>query len=119
MNNISAWSIRNPIPVILLFIVLTVAGIVGFNSMRINNNPDVEFPLIYVSASRPGAAPSELETQVTNPVELAMKGIPGLELMPLADYGIPNCWLNCVLLDSAVLGITPEQVRQRLEKLGV
>ena len=60
MNNISAWSIRNPIPVILLFIVLTIAGIVGFNSMRINTNPDVEFPLIYVGAGRPGAAPSEL-----------------------------------------------------------
>ena len=81
MNNISAWSIRNPIPVILLFIVLTIAGIVGFNSMRINNNPDVEFPLIYVSASRPGAAPSELETQVTRLIEDAVAGLGGVRHM--------------------------------------
>ena len=81
MNQISAWSIRNPIPVILLFIVLTVAGIVGFNSMRINNNPDVEFPLIYVGAGRPGAAPSELETQVTRLIEDAVAGLGGVRHM--------------------------------------
>lgn len=78
MNQISAWSIRHPIPVILLFIVLTLSGIVGFSSMRINNNPDVEFPLIYVAASRPGAAPSELETQVTRLIEDAVAGLGGV-----------------------------------------
>src|SRR5690606_35964298 len=78
MNQISAWAIRNPIPVILLFIVLTIGGVVGFSSMRINNNPDVEFPLIYVGASRPGAAPSELETQVTRLIEDAISGLNGV-----------------------------------------
>ena len=81
MNNISAWSIRNPIPVILLFLVLTISGIVGFQSMRINNNPDVEFPLIYVGAGRPGAAPSELETQVTRLIEDAVAGLGGVRHM--------------------------------------
>ncbi|GAA0868615.1 efflux RND transporter permease subunit [Brevundimonas basaltis] len=79
MNNISAWSIRNPIPVILLFLVLTIAGVVGFSTMGINNNPDVEAPIIYVGAGRPGAAPSELETQVTRLIEDAVVGLGGVK----------------------------------------
>ena len=94
MNNISAWSIRNPIPVILLFIVLTLSGIVGFNSMRINNNPDVEFPLIYVSASRPGAAPSELETQVTRLIEDAVSGLGGVRHM---DSNVSDGYTNTII----------------------
>ena len=61
--------------------MLTIAGVVGFNSMRINNNPDVEFPLIYVGAGRPGAAPSELETQVTRLIEDAISGLGGVRHM--------------------------------------
>ena len=78
MRNISSWSIRNPIPVILLFVLLTLAGIVGFSQMRINNNPDVDFPLIVVTAARPGAAPSEMETQVTRLIEDSISGLSGV-----------------------------------------
>ena len=52
MRNISSWSIRNPIPIILLFVLLTLAGVVGFMGMRVNNNPDIDFPLVAVPASR-------------------------------------------------------------------
>ena len=65
MKNISSWSIKNPIPIILLFTLLTIAGLLSFNNMRINNNPDIDFPLVAVTAVRPGAAPSEMEVQVT------------------------------------------------------
>ena len=75
MNNISRWAIKNPIPVILLFVLLSIAGVAGFSSMRINNNPDVDLPFVVVSAARPGAAPSELETQVTRLVEDAVAGL--------------------------------------------
>ena len=78
MNQISAWSIRNPIPVVLLFIILTLAGVVGFMSMRINNNPDIEFPLVSVTAVRPGAAPSEMEVQVTRLIEDSLTGLSGV-----------------------------------------
>lgn len=81
MRNISSWSIRNPIPVIMLFIMLTLAGIAGFNAMRINNNPDVDFPLIQVAAGRPGSAPSEMETQVTRLIEDKIAGLSGVRHM--------------------------------------
>ena len=77
-RNISAWSIKNPIPVVLMFIILTVAGLQGFSKMRVNNFPDIDFPLVVVSAGQPGAAPPELETQVTRIVEDAMTGLQGV-----------------------------------------
>ena len=78
MKNISSWSIRNPIPIILLFTLLTISGMLSFNSMRINNNPDIDFPLVAVSAFRPGAAPSEMEVQVTRLIEDSLAGLSGV-----------------------------------------
>ncbi len=75
MRNISSWAIKNPIPVILLFLLLCIAGLAGFRSMRINNNPDVDLPFVVVTAVRPGAAPSELETQVTRLIEDSVAGL--------------------------------------------
>ncbi|MDB5456759.1 MAG: acriflavin resistance protein [Caulobacter sp.] len=75
MKNISSWAIKNPIPVIMLFVLLTLAGVQGFGGMRINNNPDVELPLVVITAARPGAAPSELETQVTRLIEDSVAGL--------------------------------------------
>ncbi|ESQ87689.1 hypothetical protein ABAC460_18625 [Asticcacaulis sp. AC460] len=75
---ISSWSIRNPIPVIVFFIVMTVAGIIGFNSLRINNWPDIDFPIVVVTVVRSGAAPTELQNQVTRIVEDSVSGLGGV-----------------------------------------
>ncbi len=77
-RNISAWSIRNPVPTILLFVVLTIAGVAGFMKMRVNNFPDISFPVVVVSAGQPGAAPPELETQVTRIIEDSLAGLDGV-----------------------------------------
>ena len=64
-RNISAWAIRNPVTPLVMFAALLLAGLVSFSRMDINNNPDVSFPMVSVVVSQPGAAPTELETQVT------------------------------------------------------
>ncbi len=79
MRNISAWSIRNPIIPIVFFIGLMIAGIVSFNRMDVNNMPDVEFPGVHIGISQPGAAPTEIETQITQIVEGSVRSIPGVE----------------------------------------
>ncbi|WP_420607134.1 efflux RND transporter permease subunit [Novosphingopyxis sp.] len=78
-RNISAWSIRNPVVPIVLFIGLTLAGILSFARMDIVNQPDVEFPAVTVSISQPGAAPTEIENQVTQLVESAVRSINGVK----------------------------------------
>ncbi|MFN3727316.1 MAG: efflux RND transporter permease subunit [Allosphingosinicella sp.] len=79
LRNISAWSIRNPVPSIVLFVALTIAGIVSFMTMQVQNDPDIDFPIVIVSVSQPGAAPSELENQITTRVEAAVRSITGIE----------------------------------------
>jgi len=79
MRNISAWAIRNPLPPIVFFIAMTLAGIVSFMRMDVNLMPDVSVPFISVNVSQPGAAPTELETQVTQRVEAAVRGVSGVD----------------------------------------
>ncbi len=78
-RNISAWSIRNPVAPLVLFVALTLAGIVSFMRMDVNQDPDIEFPVAIVVISQPGAAPTELETQVTQRVEAAVRSLQGID----------------------------------------
>jgi multidrug efflux pump subunit AcrB len=80
-RNISAWAIRNPVPPIVLFIALLLAGLVSFARMQVNNNPDVSFPAAQVVVVQPGAAPTELETQVAQKIEAALRGVNGIDSM--------------------------------------
>lgn len=73
--NVSAWSIRNPVPSLLLFMVLTFLGIQGFRSLIIQQFPDIELPVITVSASLEGASPSQLETEVGRKIEDAVASL--------------------------------------------
>lgn len=86
--NISAWSIRNPVVPIVLFIALTLAGIVAFMGMEIQDDPDIEFPVVIVSIAQPGAAPSEIVTQISQKVESAVRNINGVQqINTTADEG--------------------------------
>jgi multidrug efflux pump subunit AcrB len=78
-RNISSWCIRNPVFPIVLFVGLMLAGLIAFARMQVNNAPDIDFPAAIVSVSQPGAAPNEMETQVTQRVESAVRGINGVD----------------------------------------
>ncbi|MDE2562883.1 MAG: efflux RND transporter permease subunit [Sphingomonadales bacterium] len=80
-RNLSAWSIRNPVVPIVLFIALTIAGIVSFAQMKVQDTPDIEFPVVIVSISQPGAAPTEIENQITQRVESAVRTLEGVDVI--------------------------------------
>jgi len=77
--NISAWAIRKPIASIVLFVVLTLLGLFSFSKLPITRFPNVDVPIITVTVSQAGAAPSELESQVTKKVEDSVAGIAGVK----------------------------------------
>jgi multidrug efflux pump subunit AcrB len=75
MKNISAWAIRHPVTPIVLFVVLFFLGVVAFIRLPINLTPDISFPLVNVNISQPGAAPTEMETQIAQKVEGSISSI--------------------------------------------
>lgn len=77
--NLATWSIRNPIPSILLFILLSLAGLRGFQQLSIQSMPDLELPAITVKLSQPGAAPAQMETEVARKVEDSIASLAGIK----------------------------------------
>jgi len=77
--NISAWSIRNPVPSLVLFLVLMVLGVLSFQTLPVTRFPNIDVPVIQARIYQTGAAPSELETQVTKRVEDAIAGVNGVK----------------------------------------
>src|SRR6187551_3293121 len=79
MMNVSSWSIKNPVPALILFILLTLAGFISFNAMKIQNFPDLELPTVTVNASLPGASPGQLENEVARKIENSIAKLQGLK----------------------------------------
>ena len=77
--NFSAYSIRRPIPSILLFIVLCLLGIVSFMQLPVTRFPNIDVPVVSVTVTQSGAAPSELETQVAKRIEDSLAGVTGVK----------------------------------------
>jgi len=85
--NFSAWSIRNPIAPLLAFVMLMVLGWQSFSALPITRFPNIDVPLVAVTVTQAGAAPAELETQITKEIEDAVAGITGVKniLSTVAD----------------------------------
>ncbi|BAY90136.1 MULTISPECIES: efflux RND transporter permease subunit [unclassified Tolypothrix] len=79
--NISAWSIKKPVPTIVLFLILTIVGWFSFISLGIDTNPNVDIPAVTVTVTQPGAGPAELESQVTKKIEDAVAGLGNIDNM--------------------------------------
>ncbi|PHR24336.1 MAG: ABC transporter permease [Hoeflea sp.] len=77
--NFSAWAIRNPIAPILAFALLTIVGIQSFFTLPITRFPNIDVPLVAITVVQSGAAPSEMEAQVTKEIEDAVAGINGVD----------------------------------------
>jgi multidrug efflux pump subunit AcrB len=77
--NFSAWSIRNPVAPLLAFFLLMVLGWQSFQTLPITRFPNIDVPLVAVSVVQPGAAPAEMESQITKEIEDAVAGLTGVK----------------------------------------
>ena len=77
--NFSTLSIRNPVPAIMLFALLTLAGLYAYHSNQVQDFPDIELPIVTVSAPLPGAAPAQLETDVARKIEDSVATLQGVK----------------------------------------
>ena len=77
--DLSTWAIRKPFPSLVLFAVLTLLGVYSYATLPITRMPNVDVPIVSVTITQGGAAPAELETQVTKKVEDAVSGLTGVK----------------------------------------
>ncbi|MET0963108.1 MAG: efflux RND transporter permease subunit, partial [Noviherbaspirillum sp.] len=77
--NFSTLSIRNPVPAIMLFVLLTLAGLLAYRAAAVQDFPDIELPVVTVSANLPGAAPAQLETEVARKIEDSVATLQGVK----------------------------------------
>ena len=67
--NVSAWAVRNPVPVVLTFVLLLVGGLISFSRLGVQSFPDLDLPLVFIDCRLDGAAPDQLETDAVRKIE--------------------------------------------------
>lgn len=77
--NFSAYSIKNPLVAILIFTLVTVGGILGFRTMKVQQFPDIDVPAVIVTVPYIGASPAQLETDIAKKIENQITGIEGVK----------------------------------------
>jgi len=78
---ISSWAIRNPIPVVVAFTLMLFAGAYSYTKLPIKQFPNISFPMVVTTIVQEGAAPTELENQVTRLVENSIASLPNIEVL--------------------------------------
>ncbi|BAZ06257.1 efflux RND transporter permease subunit [Calothrix sp. NIES-3974] len=93
--NVSTWTIKKPVPTIILFLIFTLVGWFCFNLLGIDTNPNIDIPTVQVTVTRPGAGPNELESQVTKKIEDAVAGLGNIdELRSTITDGVSTTVIN-------------------------
>ncbi len=112
---VSAWAIRNPVPVSVLFLGLIVAGLIAYFTLPIKLYPNVQYPLVAVTVTQSGAAAGELETQVTRPVEDAIAGLSGVNnIISTVNLGVSTTTIEFDMGIDA--DVKSDEVRARIDQ---
>ena len=77
--HLSAWSIKNPVPTIVTFLILGVVGVISFLGLGIDSSPNIDVPAVSVTVTQRGAGPTELEFQVTRKIEDAVASLGNID----------------------------------------
>lgn len=96
--HLSTWSIKNPIAVLVTFMILAGVGFIAFLGLGIDSNPNIDVPVVTVTVTQQGAGPTELETQVTKKVEDAVAGLGDIdEIVSTVTDGTSTTTINFIL----------------------
>ncbi|PWF48947.1 efflux RND transporter permease subunit [Massilia glaciei] len=96
--NFSSLSIKNPIPAIMLFVLLSLAGLMAYKANAVQDFPDIELPIVTVTATLEGAAPAQLETEVARKIEDSVATLQGVKnIYTKVLDGVANVTVEFVL----------------------
>ncbi|HEY5412204.1 MAG TPA: efflux RND transporter permease subunit [Caulobacteraceae bacterium] len=115
---ISTWGIQNPVPVAILFVALVALGGASYMRLPIKQRPNITFPQVVITITENGAAPSEMETQITRPLETAMAGLPDVEtIQSTVTRGVSTTQIEFPLSED--MQKMTDQVRTRVDQIRV
>jgi HAE1 family hydrophobic/amphiphilic exporter-1 len=108
--------VRRPVFASVLIIALVVVGSVGYTRLGVDRYPKVDFPTVAVITRLPGAAPEEVETEVTDKIEESINTIAGIdELQSVSAEGISQIFVTFILEKSADVGA--QEVRDKVNRV--
>jgi HAE1 family hydrophobic/amphiphilic exporter-1 len=81
VQKLAELCVRRPVFATVLVLALVVVGFFAYNQLGVDRFPNVEFPWVVVTTTLPGAAPEEMETEVTDKIEEAINTVSGIEEM--------------------------------------
>jgi hydrophobic/amphiphilic exporter-1 (mainly G- bacteria), HAE1 family len=113
MQWLAALCVRRPIFASVLILVVCVVGIAGYLQLGVDRFPNVDFPYVVVVTNHPGAAPEDIETEITDKIEEAVNTISGIdELRSVTTEGVSQVIVSFVI-DKDV-NVAAQEVRDRL-----
>src|SRR5712692_5276213 len=98
MQWLAALCVKRPVFATVLILTLTVVGAFSFTRLGVDRFPKVDFPTVVITTVQPGAAPEQIETEISDKIEEAVNTISGIdELRSISSEGISQVVVSFVL----------------------
>ena len=116
MQALARLCVRRPVFASVLIIALVVVGGVGYTSLGVDRFPRIDFPVVAVITRLPGAAPEEVETEVTDKIEESINTIAGIDdLQSVSSEGISQVFVTFVLEKN--VDVAAQEVRDKVNRV--
>src|SRR5829696_6042743 len=116
MQWLAAISVKRPVFATVLILALTVVGAFSFTRLGVDRFPKVDFPTVVVTTRLPGAAPEEVETEITDKIEEAVNTVSGIdELRSSSSEGVSMVVVAFLLEKDA--DVAAQEVRDRVNRV--
>jgi HAE1 family hydrophobic/amphiphilic exporter-1 len=116
MQWLAQISVRRPVFASVLILSLAVVGAFAFTTLGVDRYPKVDFPTIIVTTRQPGAAPEQIETEITDRIEEAVNTISGIdELRSVSSEGVSQVVVSFVLEKD--VDVAAQEVRDKVNRV--
>lgn len=113
MNRLAAICVQRPVFATMLILVLVVFGLSSYSNLGVDRFPKVDIPIITVTTRLAGAAPEEIETDITDKIEEAVNTVSGIdELRSVSSEGISQVFVSFVLEKD--INVAAQDVRDKI-----
>ena len=113
---LAKMSIDRPVMTTMLILVFLIFGFISFNSLNLNDNPEVKIPFVTISTVYPGAGPKEIETQISERIEDAVATVS--EINKLESYSLDG--VSIVLIEFNItkdVDVATQEVKSKVDQI--